>query len=80
MSNYFRSLATGGASCEPTDAAGPSGSAQNPMSRLANTVLGDRGKHAREQQLRAMENQGTYATRGAFEETRSCVHLRQSWD
>jgi len=58
MSSYFRALATGGASCEPTDGAGSSGGAQNPMSRLANAVLGDRGKHAREEQLREVESQG----------------------
>lgn len=61
---FFRDLATGGAACEPSDGAGPSGSGtQNPMSRLADVVLGDRGKHAREQQMQqAMRGNGTCAT------------------
>jgi len=61
---FFRDLATGGGACEPSDGSGPSGSGtQNPMSRLADVVLGDRGKHAREQQMQqAMRGNGTFAT------------------
>ncbi len=60
MSRFMRDLATGGASCEPSDGAGPS-SAANPIARVADVLLGDRGTRAREQQMQRASERGARA-------------------
>ena len=71
MSRFMRDLATGGASCEPADGAGPSGQTQNPIARVANVVLGDRGGGARasnrckrlEHRVRVVAREGSRGSR-----------------
>ena len=58
MSRFARDLVTGGAACEPAEGAGPSGQTRNPISRVADVLLGDRGKGARENQIQVERAQG----------------------
>jgi len=78
MSRFMRDLATGGASCEPADGAGPSGQTQNPIARVANVVLGDRGGAAREQQMQAVRASGECRRARSF--ARSARRAARSFD
>lgn len=70
MSRFARDLVTGGAACEPSDGAGPSGQTQNPIARVADALLGDRGRGAREQQMREAREHGA---RDRLESTRDAT-------
>lgn len=72
MSRFARDLVTGGAACEPAEGAGPSGQTRNPISRVADVLLGDRGKGARENQLQVGREQGAST---AWSDSRIRAHV-----